>query len=86
MTTSNDGILSKATDWEATMEWLTQEESDLQRQADAIDARLDVLREVKARLTGTADNRPRAPRKRRGAQQEQQAPSVPTLELESVGQ
>jgi hypothetical protein len=63
--------MTDTTNTDATLEWLATEESDLVRQADAIDARLDVLREVRSRLLGTA-TQPRQTRRKRG-----DAPATP---------
>ncbi len=51
---------------EGTLEWLAVEEAELIRQADALDTRLEIIREMRSRLTGArVDASTRAPRKRR---------------------
>ena len=67
----------------ATIEYLRNREAELARDMDGIEARLQEVRDTLGMLLGTADNRPRQPRKRRGAQQAE-AQAAPALELEVV--
>jgi hypothetical protein len=71
-----EGHALMANRYETALARYIADEAELIRDIDALEMRLSIVREYRAILEGTT-SAPRAPRKRRGAQQEQQAPSVP---------
>jgi hypothetical protein len=69
----------------ATIEYLRNRETELARDMDGIEARLQEVRDTLGMLLGTADNRPRQPRKRRNtAQTVLEHPGDAPLDLEIV--